>query len=59
MTFTVAEFITFLQERAHPDMELRVMSPELGKEAEPISGIIIGRHPYVTIVPGEDDGPVE
>ena len=60
MAFTVGEFIAFLQERAHPDAPLLVMSPELIHPAEPISGIIISSNtPDVVIVPGEDEGPIE
>ena len=56
MAFTVGEFIAFLQERAPMDAELRIMAPEIGQEAEGISGIIIASDkPYVTIVPGEDE----
>lgn len=60
MTFTVAEFIAFLQERCpmeFMDAEIRVMAPEIGQEAEGISGIIVATNkPYVTIVPGDDEG---
>lgn len=60
MAFTVGEFIEFLKERCPMDAELRVMAPEIGQEAEGISGIIIASDkPYVTIVPGDDDGPID
>lgn len=60
MAFTVAEFIAFLQERAHPDAPLLVMSPESGQPAEPISGIIVySDRAEVVIVPGEDEGPFD